>query len=93
MDLPATWRALSANERDILLALQADGPASGREIFDAVGGEENHETVQTTNWNLRELEKAGYVHREERDRRTDELKLTGDGAQVVNDFLTCVREA
>ena len=90
MTLPAAWRELNANQRDILLALALDGPASGRGIFDRVGNVAGHQREMSTYRNLKPLEERGLLTRRERDGREDEYDLPDDGNKLVDSFRAAV---
>jgi Fe2+ or Zn2+ uptake regulation protein len=80
--LDAEWRRLSANRRDVLVALAAVGPASGAAVHRWIRGEGEPQTQPTTQRHLSDLADRGYVARDHQGGCV-ENRLTDEGALLV----------
>lgn len=83
-DLPAEWRGLPAHQRDILVTLVVDGPGSGNDLFERIGGVEGRSKPPTTYRNLGDLQDGGYVQAEEKDGRENIYKAAHKAVGLVD---------
>lgn len=83
-DIPSRWKRLPARERDLLLTLLVDGPASGAELQDRIGGVDGRQAKSQTYQALKRLDDAGLVECEAVDDRTDEYRIAGQGKMLVH---------
>jgi hypothetical protein len=62
--LPESWLELPAYQRDLLLTLVIDGPGSGKELHERVGGGDGRKRGPTTYRHLADLRDADLVKSE-----------------------------
>lgn len=91
-ELPSEWREMNAYPRDILHSLATDGPASGIELKDRIGGVPGRESKTPLYRSLDQLEHSGLIEAHERDGRENEYALTEGGAGLLDDVRTAWEE-
>lgn len=83
-DIPDRWRRLQARDRDILLSLLVDGPASGSALHDRIGGVEGRSADSQTYQAIKRLMAADLVDFERVDDRTNEYSITRHGKFLLH---------
>lgn len=80
---PEYWLQLPDLQRDILIILDVDGPSSGNQLLDKIGGYHRRSSKATMSRNISELRDSGFVESHPKRGRDSMTEITGDGRQVV----------
>jgi DNA-binding PadR family transcriptional regulator len=83
-DIPDRWKQLWSRRRDILLTLVVDGPMSGTELHDRIGGVDGRRADSEIYQDLTYLRDEGLVEMTSRDGRENDYAATGQGKVLVH---------
>lgn len=83
--IPVAWRELSSYQRDILHSLLVDGPATGAQLIERVGGTSRRQSKEPVYRHLETLEERGLARESDTqfDGRAVRHEVTDDGRALL----------